>query len=87
MEPVCFNTGNLKAVPSKRMDGDASMEPVCFNTGNAEIVDRYAEICNASMEPVCFNTGNVLLQAVYKRDSPSFNGAGVFQHRKRERGK
>ena len=64
------------------------MEPVCFNTGNC-LQFRRPPRCGsqASMEPVCFNTGNSSGASPGLLMMSRFNGAGVFQHRKRYKGR
>ena len=50
-----------------------------------ELVDIGGLVRRASMGPVSFNTGNQACRLPTKPSDKCFNGAGVFQHRKRDR--
>ena len=85
MEPTSFNVGDGKYGDWDFGHQFASMEPTSFNVGDSHRILDAQFVRVASMEPTSFNVGDCSGNRWNSPAPKSFNGADVFQRRRRER--
>ena len=83
MGPSSFNDGDLFHDGDNGIPVDASMGPSSFNDGDFRICSQPQKPFRASMGPSSFNDGDTDVTTIVKHTLGSFNGAVVFQRRRR----
>ena len=84
MGPHFFKCGNLNKRPLLAPPAEASMGPHFFKCGNMRNAWRRALCFSASMGPHFFKCGNIAPMRRLPLSITGFNGAALFQVRKRE---